>query len=126
MLVKLLRRIGQHPKGREVDYDTTTAHSLINRGIATPVERPVDDSEGDNDNPNVEPESGAELDGQADDTDDVDDDSPVDDDSEGDNDQADGDTLAGLKAKADELKLPTYGTKAQLRERIEAHLSTTN
>ena len=36
-----------------------------------------------------------------------------------DNGNDNGETLAELKAQAEEAGLPTYGTKAQLRERIE-------
>jgi hypothetical protein len=93
MRVTYTHRLGQNRKGTTQDLSDTEAHWLIERGHATATD------------------TGSESATHA----------PEDDTAPEDTPDADTATLAELKAHAETLGLPTYGTKAQLAARIADH-----
>lgn len=93
MRVTYTHRLGQHRKGTTRDLSDAEARWLIERGHATPTD------------------TGSET---AQDT-------PTGDTAPEETPDPDTATLAQLKAHAETLGLPTYGTKAQLAARIADH-----
>jgi hypothetical protein len=93
MRVTYTHRLGQNRKGSTQDLSDTEAEWLISRGHATPAD------------------TGSESHAHA----------PADDPAPEDTPDTDTATLAELRAHAESLGLPTYGTKAQLAARIADH-----
>jgi hypothetical protein len=89
--VKINRRLGQNKSGTVLDLSTDEAQWLVGRRLATHVPDPV----------------GAPV--------------PDETDDEADSDPLPNATLAELKAKADELGVASYGSKAHIMERIIQH-----
>ncbi|MFC6090863.1 SAP domain-containing protein [Saccharothrix lopnurensis] len=96
--VKLLRRMGQNPAGSIRTYRDSEAEWLVNSGHAEYVGSVT----------HREPEPPAHT-------------APE---EQGDDQRPPAPDLATLKAQAGALGLPTYGTKAQLADRIEQHKAT--
>jgi hypothetical protein len=94
MRIQLTRRLGQNKAGTVLDLTAPEVDVLVrgSHGIRLEDLKPGDDT----------PPSDEQDSGQDDDTDSL---STL--------------KLADLKARAEQLDLPTYGTKAQLLERIE-------
>ncbi|WP_372663599.1 SAP domain-containing protein [Amycolatopsis kentuckyensis] len=93
MRVTYTHRLGQNRKGTTRDLSDTEARWLIERGHATATDTRSETA--------TEP--------------------PAEDTTPDDTPGADTATLAELRAHADSLGLPTYGTKAQLAARIADH-----
>lgn len=93
MRVTYTKRLGQNSKGHTRDLSDTEAAWLIDRGHARMADTDTE-SATDAPAPTPAPEDAPDLDTA---------------------------TLADLKAHADALGLPTYGTKAQLAARIADH-----
>jgi hypothetical protein len=100
--VRYTRRLGQHQPGSVRDLTGSGALWLVQRGYATYEQQPA-------------PQPAHQTQDQGDDTD------AQSTQTQAGMEQDDGKTvtLADLKAQAEGLKLPTYGTKAQLMDRIE-------
>jgi hypothetical protein len=90
--VKINRRLGQNKSGTVLDLSTDEAEWLIRRKLGEHVPDPV---------------RAAVVDET--------------DDDEADDDPLPSATHAELKAKAEQLGIPSYGTKAQIQERITKH-----
>lgn len=95
MRVTYTRRLGQHPAGSTRTLTDTEGHWLIRRGLAHLATTGAETA--------VEP---SEPTSAPDDTPDP-----------------DTDSLAALKARAESLGLPTYGTKSAIAARIVRHHS---
>lgn len=92
--VRLLRRMGQNPAGSVRLYSDTEAAWLVNGGYGVYV------GSGDTEQP--APVA-----------------APAETEQQGDDQRPAAPNLAELKAEAEKLGLPTYGTKAQLADRID-------
>lgn len=90
MRITYTKRLGQNKRGTTRDLSDTEAEWLIHRGHATPADTGPQTAQ----------------------------DAPEDDTAPEDTPDADTATLAELRAHAESLGLPTYGTKAQLAARI--------
>lgn len=100
--VRYTRRLGQHQPGTVRDLRGSEALWLVQRGYATYEQQPAPQ-------PAQQAESGdGDTGAQSTQTQD-----------KAEQDDSKTATLADLKAQAEELKLPTYGTKAQLMDRID-------